>query len=645
MIPQTNTLFVDDTLPGKETEFTIGDPFWIMESLSDLYSNKEKACVRELSTNARDAQVEAGNGDKPIIVTLPTVMNPYFKVKDSGVGMSVDELEEIYTSFGVSTKRGSNDYNGILGFGSKAPIAYTGTFTVTSVKDGIKAVAVITKKPGKIVLKVVMTSKTDEPNGVEVSVPVHNHQPFAQIARDFYRFWFPGTVLVDGVEPKQAVGEKIDDNLYYSTNSGTSYVVMGNVGYRIANPEALFKSSAMSHISFVAFVENGSVEFTPSREDLKYTDHTKATLHKVIADFENKMIAQSRKEIEQAKSHFEAWKMWNSWGNRLGHSLFKDVTYKSEKFTTDLAVTGTRYEIPRHGYYNSRYNTQRINVYRLTDMSETVIVHEFEPELNSSHKSKMREFRKHVDFGFNYVIFTHKKVENKWIDAKRIVTWDEVKATIPKKPKPPRVSGGYSRPKGKFDYWTKDGWFGEADLPASGTIYYVTVQQAKETNLRTALTLLNDDGIIVILAKNRIAKFTRDNPKSKNFVEEAKKKVILDGKSLIDDEAKRSIQIGDTSREWLSRLDVSKIDDPVWAATKELIKPKADALGEYERHWNLARALGMPYSFVQHRLSRTDESMIKGYPLLDNINTYRTFSKQHVYIYLNAAYAESKKGN
>lgn len=653
MIPKTNTVAVTDTLPGKETQFTIGNPFWVMESLADLYSNKELAVVREISTNARDSQVEAGNGDKPIEVTLPTIMNPYFVVKDHGVGMSESELETIYTKFGVSTKRDSNDYNGMLGFGSKAPIAYTSAFTVTAVKDGIKTHAVINKKPDAIVLKVVMTAKTDEPNGVEIRVPVHNHEAFSRIAMDFYRFWFPGTVLVDGVEPEQAVGSLLaddvligdDDNgwakgsLYYSVNPGTSYVVMGNVGYRIANPAALFRNSKMGDLSFVAFVPNGSVEFVPSREDLKYTDLTKRTLQQVISNFENKILVESKTEIEKAKDSVEAWKTWNQWGQRLGFVLFKGLGYKGETFDQEIAVDARRYEIiERTDYYGSRrYSTYSINSWPIERMDNTIIVHNFTPTLNTNHKAKMRQYREQVDFKFKYVLFVEKEVKSPWIEDKRIVTWEQVKAAIPRRVYGGPGSVGPIRIKGTFDYFTKSAFVSEKPLP-SGTVMYVTAAERKEYDICHILTLLDSDANVVVLAKNRIDKFKRDNPQTQNFIEYANSQLILDGESLLSEKAKKAFRIGANTKAWVKYLELDRIDDPRFQEVAELSDP-TKYTAEYEKHSALASLLKRRWDFKKHNISRSDESLMKEYPLLEECHCYRI--PEDLYFYINAKYAST----
>ena len=55
---------------------------------NQLYSDKVLAIIREYSTNGVDAHTEVGKLDKPIKVTLPNQLSPYFKVRDYGRGLT-----------------------------------------------------------------------------------------------------------------------------------------------------------------------------------------------------------------------------------------------------------------------------------------------------------------------------------------------------------------------------------------------------------------------------------------------------------------------------------------------------------------------------------------------------------------------------
>lgn len=99
-------------------QFTIQATAKSFQILSDgLYSNKIRAIIRELSTNAYDSHVAAGKAQVPFTVNIPNVLAPWFSVRDYGVGLSHDEVLSIYTSYFTSTKSDSDDFVGALGLG------------------------------------------------------------------------------------------------------------------------------------------------------------------------------------------------------------------------------------------------------------------------------------------------------------------------------------------------------------------------------------------------------------------------------------------------------------------------------------------------------------------------------------------------
>ena len=105
---------------------------------SKIYTNKIAAPIRELCCNAYDAHVEAGKKDVPFRVHVPTFDESYFEVQDFGPGLNANEIENLYTSYGYSSKENSNNMIGCLGLGSKSPFAYTESFSILSRKEGIQ---------------------------------------------------------------------------------------------------------------------------------------------------------------------------------------------------------------------------------------------------------------------------------------------------------------------------------------------------------------------------------------------------------------------------------------------------------------------------------------------------------------------------
>src|SRR5271157_2965693 len=91
----------------QEHFFSIQDQGMIFDILrSKMYSNPILAICREISSNARDAHREVGKADVPVEIHLPIGLEPEFKVKDFGPGISPDRMLNIFIKYTASTKRG-----------------------------------------------------------------------------------------------------------------------------------------------------------------------------------------------------------------------------------------------------------------------------------------------------------------------------------------------------------------------------------------------------------------------------------------------------------------------------------------------------------------------------------------------------------
>ena len=153
------------------TRFTIEATHQSFSVLSStIYEDKIKAPIRELSTNAYDAHVEAGCADRPFSVHLPNALDPEFRVRDYGISMSHEQIMTLYTTYFASNKRESNELNGCLGLGSKSPFAYTNQFWVTAYKDGQKRHYVATVDVDGPRFDQYPACETDEDDGLKTLV-------------------------------------------------------------------------------------------------------------------------------------------------------------------------------------------------------------------------------------------------------------------------------------------------------------------------------------------------------------------------------------------------------------------------------------------------------------------------------------------
>ncbi len=113
------------------------DMRYVASLLRNNYSNPTLAVVREITANALDAKSAAGSA-RPIEVSVPSTMNPHFCVRDFGGGLSQDDIFGLYSKYGKSTKRNSNNYIGAFGIGKFAPLSYGNNFTIVSYNGGVK---------------------------------------------------------------------------------------------------------------------------------------------------------------------------------------------------------------------------------------------------------------------------------------------------------------------------------------------------------------------------------------------------------------------------------------------------------------------------------------------------------------------------
>jgi hypothetical protein len=264
--------------------------------LSDtLYSDKPTACWRELVANAYDSHTEANNPNPPVI-HMCTALEPWIEIADQGVGLDEVEFEEVFTSYGGSTKRATNVTVGNKGLGSKVFFAYTSQATIVCVKDGIKRTFSIFKDDtGMPSHNMLNSQSTNEPNGVNLSFGVlpGDIGDFQEKAKQVFRRYNPLPIIegmVDFVpEPYETIMEgngwvlrKEEELVGYQHHSiklkkNQPYAIQGNIAYPINNDiESGMddKVKFMLDVPFDITFPIGQLETANSREALSYNQET-----------------------------------------------------------------------------------------------------------------------------------------------------------------------------------------------------------------------------------------------------------------------------------------------------------------------------------------------------------------------------------
>jgi hypothetical protein len=287
---QQNTNKIVRSGSFEESKYTIEASAKAFSILSDgLYADKIKAVIRELSTNAYDAHIEAEKRQEPFLVHLPNRFEPHFSIRDYGTGLSHEDCMHLYTTYFGSTKTDSNDAIGCLGLGSKSPFAYTDSFTVTSYFDGKKRVYNSFKNEHDEPVFVLLSEEdSDEAKGIEVmfSVAEYDVEEFKEKAQEIYQHFAVVPNFDDDTEivmPEYLLRGSIwglqskNHEGYHRTFEPSA--IMGQVRYPIdvdqiedSSLKCLLNSGVEVHFDI------GDLDITPSRESLSYNEYTKKNI-------------------------------------------------------------------------------------------------------------------------------------------------------------------------------------------------------------------------------------------------------------------------------------------------------------------------------------------------------------------------------
>ena len=267
----------------------------LMQMLSkNLYSDSIGSTIRECASNALDSHRRAGC-DKPIIVSFKrnSQADTYeFAVEDFGIGLDADDVRNIISKYGKSTKRDSNTELGMMGLGFKAPLAYSSSFYFVCRKDFMERKYMMYEGEDTNSIDLLYEKPTAEPNGVKVIVPVDysdRYQFYNKIKEQLAYF---DNVYFD-VEPMGSYNVPNDFTIYraehfqYSqiaTNSDM-HLCLDNVSYPIDWEKLGIERIRMKMA--LRFSLSDGLFPTPNREAIRYTKEAKETILKKIVTVGN----------------------------------------------------------------------------------------------------------------------------------------------------------------------------------------------------------------------------------------------------------------------------------------------------------------------------------------------------------------------
>lgn len=354
---------MSENLVSKDYEIKVtAKSFSILSS--SLYSNKVKAIIRELSCNAYDAHIAAGVEEVPFEIHLPTAIEPWFYVRDTGIGMDSNDVEEIYTTYFESTKTSSNKFIGAAGLGSKSPFSYTNNFTVTATKDGVcRVYTAYINNNGFPALVQLASNPTTEPNGVEVKFGVKSEDftNFAHQASEILKY-FPVKPIVTGQQLKIPELEYVEQNIIPGVHvrastqriQGYAVAVMGAVAYpiEVSSLSGKIPKHLLQYLNcnIVIQFKIGDLDFQPSREGLSYDNYTVKNIESVLQLLHDTLTQELESKVQSIDN---IWNLVVCLNNISDNNVVRQIVideYILSKYSTDV-------------YINSYISSNRYSLY------------------------------------------------------------------------------------------------------------------------------------------------------------------------------------------------------------------------------------------------------------------------------------------
>lgn len=340
--------------------------------ISGLYQNKKRAPLREYGANAYDAS-------KQFDLQLPSILDPRVVIRDFGTGLSHDDVMHKFTTLGYSSKRASNDAVGSLGYGCKSAFAYTNQFHIRSFQNGeVRVYAASLEKDGIPRMVHLATSKTDAPDGLEVSFNVKRDDinAFREEAKSVFFAYDPRPNI------KNETWEWPKDELITSGKGWSLHktdalhgpqVRMGCVLYPLimSNLGLTYEANWVKDDVLILDVPIGAVDIQHSREQLGYDERTVEYLKQRLVETKIDLQKHYLQEIDKFNHIIEAALFYARHKNTLIDRILGSKSARSWKgqtlpFRLMIPLTAPFQVSVIHRYRRTRryrYNAQEIKTH------------------------------------------------------------------------------------------------------------------------------------------------------------------------------------------------------------------------------------------------------------------------------------------
>ena len=345
------------------------------------YKNPLGTVVREYLSNALDEHVSM-DIDRPIDIFTPNTLDSTLTIRDYCRGMDREFIENVFCSFGCTTKENSDKAIGGWGVGGKSFAALTDEILISTIHNGTKIVFTMYKdKDISIGYNILSETITEESNGTTVRIYIDKNQHTKCIEEvAYWTEYLPKPVNIQPPLEASHSSYKHVDNTIVTTGSnwkilrannyykGYGYqgecgyrnlivVLIGGLKYSINSLNVLFtennpylteddisvlKALGTSYLLGYQIIINfdpGVLDLTVGREDLRFSEKTINILSKEL----NKVLSEIRESLTNITNAKD-----NIWQASLFSSILTrtfSIKYKGLKLLSCSPSIKNLYEV------------------------------------------------------------------------------------------------------------------------------------------------------------------------------------------------------------------------------------------------------------------------------------------------------------
>jgi len=276
--------------------------FMLNMTSKNLYSNPIGAFIREIVSNAVDANVDTDTKNPIQVKVFEEDDQWYITIQDEGTGMTREVFDRVYMSWGSSDKRDTDKKIGGWGLGSKSPLSYQDSFEITTIAEGIKYEYQFINQEPKPTALILGDEETDEISGTTIRIMLETDDLYEVGTECTKQLAYFDNVYVTNENTFYDNNFKIYESKTFKLRTGTRpfedemHIVLGQVAYPIN-----WKVLGMDAIKIPVAIkfDVSELEVQLSRESIKYgNDEVKRFIKDRIKAVEEDLIEMHSKGMQ-----------------------------------------------------------------------------------------------------------------------------------------------------------------------------------------------------------------------------------------------------------------------------------------------------------------------------------------------------------